>query len=86
MGVAVLIFGLTEMGALQFLIADVAAFTVGWGPFVEVLTGLYTPTSGAITYQGTNITGRKPRYSKPFSTNFIASRAITASALKFMVV
>ena len=43
-GLSVLILGLTELGVLQLLVADVAAFSVGWAPFVEALWGAYTTT------------------------------------------
>jgi lipoprotein-releasing system permease protein len=43
-GFAVLLAGLVEVGALQFLAADVLGVTLGWGPFAEAIGGLVTTT------------------------------------------
>ena len=58
--------GLTAVNSVDFTIQEKAIVSLigpngaGKTTFFNMIAGLYTPTSGAITFQGTNITGRKP--------------------------
>src|ERR1700694_5134288 len=58
--------GLVAVNGVDFTIQDRAIVSLigpngaGKTTFFNMIAGLYTPTSGAITFQGTDITGRKP--------------------------
>ena len=58
--------GLTAVNGVDFTIQEKAIVSLigpngaGKTTFFNMIAGLYTPTSGAITFQGANITGRKP--------------------------
>src|ERR1700674_433731 len=58
--------GLVAVNGVDFTIQDRAIVSLigpngaGKTTFFNMIAGLYTPTSGAITFAGENITGRKP--------------------------
>jgi branched-chain amino acid transport system ATP-binding protein len=58
--------GLVAVNAVDFSISEHAIVSLigpngaGKTTFFNMVAGLYTPTSGEITFQGVNITGRKP--------------------------
>src|ERR1700730_7829031 len=58
--------GLVAVNSVDFTIQERAIVSLigpngaGKTTFFNMIAGLYTPTSGAITFQGANITGRKP--------------------------
>src|SRR3982074_3436676 len=58
--------GLVAVNSVDFTIQERAIVSLigpngaGKTTFFNMIAGLYTPTSGAITFQGKNITGRKP--------------------------
>ncbi|HLZ27656.1 MAG TPA: ABC transporter ATP-binding protein [Chloroflexota bacterium] len=58
--------GLTAVNSVDFTIQEKAIVSLigpngaGKTTFFNMIAGLYTPSSGAITFHGENITGRKP--------------------------
>jgi branched-chain amino acid transport system ATP-binding protein len=58
--------GLVAVNSVDFTIAEKAIVSLigpngaGKTTFFNMIAGLYTPTSGSITFQGGSITGRKP--------------------------
>jgi branched-chain amino acid transport system ATP-binding protein len=58
--------GLVAVNSVDFTIAEKAIVSLigpngaGKTTFFNMIAGLYVPTSGSITFNGTNITGRKP--------------------------
>src|SRR6266536_1662679 len=58
--------GLVAVNSVDFTIAEKAIVSLigpngaGKTTFFNMIAGLYVPTSGAITFLGSNITGRKP--------------------------
>src|SRR5437762_2869421 len=58
--------GLVAVNSVDFTIAEKAIVSLigpngaGKTTFFNMIAGLYTPTSGSITFHGGNITGRKP--------------------------
>jgi branched-chain amino acid transport system ATP-binding protein len=58
--------GLVAVNSVDFTIAEKAIVSLigpngaGKTTFFNMIAGLYVPTSGSITFQGSNITGRKP--------------------------
>src|ERR1700681_1313548 len=58
--------GLVAVNSIDFTIAEKAIVSLigpngaGKTTFFNMIAGLYVPTSGSITFEGTNITGRKP--------------------------
>ena len=58
--------GLVAVNSIDFTIADKAIVSLigpngaGKTTFFNMIAGLYVPTSGSITFLGSNVTGRKP--------------------------